>query len=107
MYTSSAMRQLFVILLTLFLAPSAVCYAQSEEEMQILRMYFKEDELVVSSTRQPKPVSQVAEDIIVITAREIELINAHTLADVLIHIPGVEVDAHGGPGTIATARIQG
>ena len=37
--------------------------AQSEEEMQILRMFYKDKDLVVTSTRHPKPVSQVAENI--------------------------------------------
>ncbi len=71
-------------------------------------MYFKEEELVVESpTRSPKPVSQTAENITVITASDIELMNAHTLAEVLNTITGVQVWMHGGPGTMAAGYIQG
>ncbi|MBN2466571.1 MAG: TonB-dependent receptor, partial [Deltaproteobacteria bacterium] len=61
--------------------------AQSEEEMQILQMFYKEKDLVVSATRSPKSISHVAENITVITAREIERMNAHSVAEVLNRIP--------------------
>ena len=71
-------------------------------------MYFKPEELVVETpTRSPKPVSQTAENITVVTASDIELMNAHTLADVLNTIPGVEVWLEGGPGIVAQATILG
>ncbi|MCK5506623.1 MAG: TonB-dependent receptor, partial [Thermodesulfovibrionia bacterium] len=55
----------------------------------------------------PKPLSQVAENITIITAKEIENMNAHTLTDVLNTIPGVQMDIRGGPGSEAGAYIQG
>jgi vitamin B12 transporter len=67
-------------------------YAQDEEELQILQMFYKEEELVVTPTRYPKPISQTAENITVVTAEQIEAMNAHTLTDVLNTIPGVQVD---------------
>ncbi len=71
-------------------------------------MYFKEEELVVESpTRSPKPVSQVAENITVVTASDIELMNAHSLAEVLNTVTGVQVALTGGPGQIAQGFIQG
>jgi vitamin B12 transporter len=81
--------------------------AQSENEMRILRMYFDEKDLVETPTRNPKPVSRVAENVTIITSDEIGEMNAHTLADVLYNIPGVQIDLRGGPGSIATARVQG
>jgi vitamin B12 transporter len=84
-------------------APAA---AQSEEEMDILQMIYKDKDLVTPS-RTPKPISQVAENITVITAEEIEAINAHTLADVLYHVTGVQVDVRGGPGSAMNVLIQG
>lgn len=93
------------ILTILYFCPQA--FAQSEEEMKILKMFYKEDELVVTPTRHPKPLSQVAENITVITYKEIEQMNAHTLADVLNTIPGIQMDIRGGPGSAASARIQG
>jgi len=87
-----------------FIRPSL---AATNEEMKILLLFYKEEDLVVTPTRQPKPLSQVAENITVITAEEIAMINAHTLVDVLNQVPGVQMDIRGGPGSVAYARIQG
>jgi vitamin B12 transporter len=71
-------------------------------------MYFKEEELVVESpTRSPKPVSKTAENITVVTASDIKLMNAHTLAEVLNTVTGVQVLMLGDPGIGANANIQG
>ncbi|MCX5718776.1 MAG: TonB-dependent receptor plug domain-containing protein, partial [Nitrospirae bacterium] len=75
--------------------------------MKILRMYYKEDELVVTPTRHPKPLSQIAENVTVITYKEIEQMNAHTVADVLNTVPGIQMDMRGGPGSVANTLIQG
>ena len=80
--------------------------AQSVEEMDILQMIYREKDLVTPS-RSAKPISQVAENITVISAEEIEAINAHTLADVLHHVTGVQVDVRGGPGSAVNVLIQG
>ncbi len=82
--------------------------AQSEEEMLILRMYYKEKDLVVvSPTRYPKPISQVAENITVITAKEIEGMNAHTVADVLNKVPGIFISFNQDFGASSSVFIQG
>jgi vitamin B12 transporter len=75
--------------------------------MEILRLFYEEKDLVVSATRYEKPSSQVAENITIVTAKEIEEMNAHTLTDVLNTIPGVQVEIKGGPGSATLARIQG
>jgi vitamin B12 transporter len=83
-------------------------YAQTEEEMEILQMYYKEEELVVTPTRYPKPISQVAENITVVTSKEIEEMNAHTVAEVLSRVTGVFVDFAGQDfGSTSLLRIQG
>ncbi len=92
----------FAILLCLV----APVFAQTEEEMDVLRMIYKDEDLVTPG-RVAKPVSQVAENITVIDADEIEAINAHTLTDVLYHVTGVQMDITGGPGSISGALIQG
>ncbi len=82
--------------------------AQPSEEKNFLSMYFSETELEVqSATRSPEPISHVAENITVVKAADIERMNAHTLADVLNTIPGVEVWMTGGPGQQAQATILG
>lgn len=106
------MKRTFLFLCVLSIAfylPSPL-YAQPdepEEELKVLQMFYKEKDLVETATRYPKPISQVAENITVVTAEEIEAINAHTLTDVLNYIPGVQVDSRGGPGSIAVPYIQG
>lgn len=96
---------LSVISALLFLCPSV--YGVSEEEMQVLQMFYSPEQLVVSPSRTPKPVFQVAENITVITAKEMREMNAHTLTDVLNTIPGVQMDLRGGPGSTANVHIQG
>jgi vitamin B12 transporter len=92
----------------ILLAFSSIAYSQSDEDKNFLLMYFKEEELVVESpTRGPKSVTQVAENITVVTADDIKLMNAHTLADVLNTVTGVQVFMTGGPGSSAVAYIQG
>jgi len=88
-----------------FFAPRV--FAQSGEELQILSMYFK-DEIVVSATRTPKPVSQVAENISIITADEIEMLNAHTVTELLERVAGIFVNFFGHDfGSDAVVTIQG
>ena len=58
--------------------------AVSEAEKTFLSMYFTDEELVVvSATRSLKSITRVAENVEVVTKEDIELMNAHTLADVL------------------------
>jgi vitamin B12 transporter len=90
------------------LAFSSIAYSQPDEDKNFLLMYFKEEELVVESpTRGPKSITQVAENITVVTADDIKIMNAHTLAEVLNTVTGVQVLLTGAPGSSAAAYIQG
>ncbi len=84
-----------------------VAMAQTEEEMKILEMFYKTKDLVVSATRYPKSISQVAENISVITAEEIEMMNAHTLGDVLTKVPGIYIISSYDFGSPAQVAVQG
>jgi vitamin B12 transporter len=86
---------------------SCTCWAQSDEEMQFLHMFYKDKDLVVSSTRNEKNISQVAENITVITSEDIENMNAHTVADVLIRVPGVFVSSNQDFAGASILAIQG
>ena len=81
----------------------------SKEERDYLLMYFDEDDLVVvSATRSLKSITKVAENVEVVSAEDIELMNAHTLTDVLNTINGVVIQFGGAsPGSIAGVSIQG
>jgi len=64
-------------------------------------------EAAISTSRSPRPISRIAENVTVITAEQIALLNAHTLADVLQTVPGIFIDKARTPGTIAGFYVQG
>ena len=82
--------------------------ASMEDDLDYLVMFYDSDQLVVTATRYPRPVSEVAENMEIITADEIEKMNAHTVAEVLARVPGVFVDFNGMDfGSTALIQIQG
>lgn len=95
------------LLIPVAMSFSFACFAQSEEEMKALRLFYDEDELVVSATRHPKPVSQVAENITVISSEEIDAMNAHTVSEVLNRIPGLFLSSNQDFGSYAVINLQG
>lgn len=103
-------RKSVVSVLSIFLIIlSAVsAFGLSEAEKTFLSMYFSESELqIVSTTRSLKSITRVAENVEVVTKADIELMNAHTVADVLNRITGVQVRNDGGTGAFSYAHIQG
>ncbi|MRR57213.1 MAG: TonB-dependent receptor [Deltaproteobacteria bacterium] len=104
----SVIKTTLFFLPLLFSLPVAIpVHAQPEQEMTTLEMFYEENDVVVTPTRYPKSISKVAENVTVITAEDIKAINAHTLADVLYYVPGVQEQILGGPGSIANPFIQG
>ncbi len=98
---------LLLLLITILFVPG-FSFAQSEKEMQVLQMYFMEGELVVSATRTLKPLSQVAENMSIVTSEEIEAMNAHTVTEVLSRVPGMYVSFFGEDfGSGGALSIQG
>jgi vitamin B12 transporter len=92
----------------LLLAPHlSPALAASDEDLQTLGMYYETNDLVVSATRNPKPLSQAAENITIVTAAEIEMMGAHTLVDVLANVSGIQASDMGGPGLFNQFLIQG
>jgi vitamin B12 transporter len=77
--------------------------AEDEDTLSLLNAWQQE---ASSASRAPKPLSQTPENITIITAAEIAAINAHTLADLLEIIPGLQVKQLGGPGSTAYTYIQ-
>ncbi len=94
-----------MLLLSFFLC--TVGRAQSPEEMRMLEMFYEKKDLVITPTRYPKPINQVAENITVITSEEIDDMNAHTVAEVLRLSPGVFVSSSRDFGANALLSIQG
>jgi vitamin B12 transporter len=104
-------RKFVVVLacLSAFIFISTVVYAaMSQEEKNFLRMYFTDEELqVISTTRSLQAITRVAENVEVVTKQDIELMNAHTVAEVLFFVTGVETVDFVGPGAQGGAGIQG
>jgi len=61
----------------------------------LLAMYFDPSETEQTTTRAPKPLSQVAENVSIVTAEEIAAMHAHTLAEVLERQAGVFISFFG------------
>lgn len=92
-----------ILWLALQLAPALVRAEEEDDSSQIFNAW---QDQIVTSSRVPKPLSQTAENVTVITSKEIELLNAHTLADILDTVPGIQVQHNGGPGIAAYTSIQ-
>ncbi len=84
------------------------CPAWAGDQAVFERMYFPGETLVEAPTRHPKPLSQTAENVTIITAEQIRDMNAHTLAEALNRVPGVFVEFFGADlGSLSLTRIQG
>ena len=107
MHKSFHKTTIFLLAAVILVAMCLPAFAQAEKEMTTLKMFYDENDIVVTPTRYPKSISHVAENMTVITADDIKAINAHTLADVLYYVPGVSEQIFGGPGSAANVFIQG
>jgi vitamin B12 transporter len=99
--------RLLLIAFLLILLPLRLPALAVSEDLQTLGMYYEEKDLEVSATRNPNLISQTAENITVITAKEIEMMGAHTLSDVLTNVAGINIDDRGSVGTYSSISIQG
>jgi vitamin B12 transporter len=66
-----------------------------EDGDEFLSLYYGDDQEVESATRAPKPLSRVAENVTIITAEQIERMNAHGVDEILNRVAGVFVDFAG------------
>ena len=76
---------------------------------QDLLLFWEEKELYVqTATRTAKSISQVAENMVVVSAKDIADMNAHNVAEVLRRVPGLFVDLTTSDfGTTSSLHIQG
>ncbi|HWI41224.1 MAG TPA: TonB-dependent receptor plug domain-containing protein, partial [Verrucomicrobiae bacterium] len=97
-------RAILALLLLLFPCGTAL---GSDEDRETLELFYDSASTASSATRKPVPVSQIAENLTVVTAEAIRAINAHTAADVLRHVPGVQIDDIRSPGSLTSYGVQG
>lgn len=65
------------------------------EHDQLMGLYFAPEDLVETASRAPKPLNQVAENVTIVTAEQIERMNARSVAEILDRVPGVFVGFFG------------
>ena len=66
-----------------------------------------DEDVVVSATRIPTPVAQIASSVTVITAADIEARQQRSLPDVLRNVPGVDIVQSGGAGGQTSLFVRG
>lgn len=76
----------------------------SEDSLSLFSS-FEEKQSVTS--RIPRPISKIAENMTVITATDIERLNAHTLAEVLHTVPGIQLAQIRTPGSHVFFSVLG
>ena len=78
------------------------------QETSFFDLYFSEEPVVEVTSRYPKSLSRIAENVSMISAAEIETAHVHTLAELLDRIAGVFVSFNGHDfGSSATLPING
>ncbi|MBA2486891.1 MAG: TonB-dependent receptor [Nitrospira sp.] len=95
------------VLLLMVCAPSVWTVAALAEEPVEPDPEVQAEEVVVSATKTPVPVSQVTSAVEVITAQDMKKQNIRSVVDALRLAQGVAIFSNGGPGTEANARIRG
>lgn len=94
-------------LLTVALILLTVFPAAANDELRSLELFNGAGAELVSGNRSPRPASQTAENITVVTADEIQALNAHTLPDILNAVAGIQLEMNRTPGTTANIEVQG
>jgi vitamin B12 transporter len=99
------------IIISCLLTPSpspAAIPAEMEFESGPFDLYFSDEPAVEVTSRYPKALSRIAENVTVITAAEIAAANVHTLAEILNRAAGVFVSFNGQDfGSSSTIYIHG
>ncbi|MBF0566224.1 MAG: TonB-dependent receptor plug domain-containing protein [Nitrospirae bacterium] len=74
---------------------------------ELIAMYFGKEATVITPTRYLKPITEVAENMTVITSDMIEQMNAHTLAEILNTVPGIQMSMGNVFGNYSSLSLQG
>jgi len=99
-------QKLFFVLLTFMLCSALPVFAD-DDSLDILGFTDKPKESSITTSRAPRPSSKIAENVTVITADDIIRLNAHTLAEVLQTVPGIQFDYLRTPTSFTFFNIQG
>ena len=81
------------------------CPALAQSQLSFPQL--NDETVVVSATRLPTPVANVASSVTVITAADIERRQDRSLPDVLREVPGLDIVQTGGPGGQTAIFMRG
>lgn len=96
----------FALTALLVATASTACGGETDDSQTI--GLFSDDMPALATSPLPRPVSRIAENVTVITADDILRLNAHTLAEVLQTVPGIQLDINlRTPTTFSFFNIQG
>ncbi|QWV95700.1 TonB-dependent receptor [Geomonas oryzisoli] len=95
------------MVLTVALCLLTVMPARSDDDLSSVELFNGAGGDPVSANRSPRPASQTAENITVVTADEIVALNAHTLPDIIYAVTGIQLEVISTPGTLTNIEIQG
>jgi len=99
--------QKLLFALLAFLLCGALPVFADDDPLQTLGFSDTPEETLVSTSRAPRPTSRIAENSSVITAADIVRLNAHTLAEVLQTVPGIQIESLRTPGSLTYFNVQG
>ena len=91
----------------LLLVALAAAPAMGGETDEVTRSLGLSLEQAPPSSRFPRPASRIAENQTVVTAEDIARLNAHTVADVLQTLPGIQLDQLQTPGSVNFFQVLG
>ncbi len=100
-----ALRAKVFLPLLALLSALAAAPAQADDEV-FTSLGLAGDEQVSTTSHFPRPLSKIAENVTVVTADDIARLNAHTLAEVLQTIPGIQLDQVRTPGSFTFFNIH-
>jgi vitamin B12 transporter len=104
---SNKILELSLLFLALLVAVVPTVRGAETDDSQTIAI-FTGEETAVSTSPIPRPISKIAENVTVITADDIARLNAHTLAEVLQTVPGIQLDFNlRTPGTFTFFNVQG
>ncbi|WP_333906658.1 TonB-dependent receptor domain-containing protein [Delftia acidovorans] len=82
--------------------------AQTQQAQQAQRAQASQlDTVVVTASRSEQPLRTVTADMTVIDAETIARSGATGVADLLVQVPGVQINRNGGPGQVTSVYLRG
>ena len=105
--TGKFLRKVFLLASLTLLVSLPFALARAEEGDEVTRSLGLSGGEPAAVSRLPRPASLIAENVTVVTAEEIARLNAHTVADVLQTVPGVQMELLQTPGGVVLYDLLG